>query len=297
MNKWPRLLAKSLFKAILITIVASTLGFVVGSWFIAGQFIVPDNGPVPWPKQFSPAPVDVTFPASDGVGLKAWFLPHLNSTSAIVLLHGISANRYQMLDRALWFHSLGYNVFLYDSRGCGESAPVAHSFGYFETRDLLGAIAWLQTQGITHIACDGFSQGAATVLLASGQLPPSVSAVVDEASYVTLQVSVDDHFRNLTGLPGCYYGALIVPFAEWQLGMNIKDVSPLREIPKLKPPLYLIGGMIDRIAPPDGVRQLYDAATCEKNLWLIEQAGHGDYFSFAGDQYKQRVGDFLKKHL
>jgi hypothetical protein len=31
-------------------------------------------------------------------------------------------------------------------------------------------------------------------------------------------------------------------FAEWKLGMNIEDVSPLREIPKLKAPLYLIGG-------------------------------------------------------
>ncbi len=292
-----RLLARLLRKAIQIIVVATALGFVVGSWLIAGQFIAPDNGPVPWPKQFSPAPVDVTFPASDGIALKAWFLPQPSSTSAIVLLHGISANRYQMLDPVRWFHSLGYNVFLYDSRGCGESAPVFHSFGYFETRDLLGAVAWLQKHGMTHLACDGFSQGAATVLLASGRLPPSVCAVVDEASYVTLQVSVDDHFRNLTGLPSCYDGALIVPFAEWKLGMKVEDVSPLREIPKLKAPLYLIGGTIDNIAPPEGIRRLYDAASCEKNLWLIEQAGHGDYFSFAGDRYKQRIGDFLKKHL
>lgn len=293
MKNWLRYFAAALGMLVLWL----ALGFVIESWIFAGQFIAPDPSNVPWPKQFSFAPEDVTFQASDGASLKAWLLPQANSTRAIVLLHGVSANRYQMLDRARWLHTLGYNVLLYDSRGCGESAAVAHSFGCHETRDLLGAVSWLQSRGMNQIGCVGFSQGAATILLASDQLPPSVRAVVAEASYATLQASVDDHFRNLTGYPSCYFGALIVPFAEWKLGMNIGDVSPLREITKLKVPVYLIGGASDTMAPPEGVRQLYAAALSEKYLWMIEHAGHGDFFSCAEDQYKQRVGDFLRSHL
>lgn len=273
------------------------LGFVAGSWIMANQFIAPDTCPVPWPSQFTMAPRDVAFPASDGTKIKGWFLSQANSNRAVVLLHGVSANRYQMLDQARWLHTLGYNVLLYDSRGCGESAPSAHSFGYYETRDLLGAVNWLQAQGMTQLGCIGVSQGAATILLASAQLPPSVRAVVAEAPYVTLQAAVDDHFRNHTGYPSCYFGALIVPIAEWKLGMNIADVSPLREVPKLKASLYLISGTADTTAPATGVQQLYDAAQCEKYLWLIEHAGHGDYFNYARDQYKQRIADFLKSHL
>jgi alpha-beta hydrolase superfamily lysophospholipase len=293
MNKWLRYFAKGIGLAAL----AALLGFVAGSWIIAGQFIAPDPTRVTWPKQFPTASQDVTFPASDGVRLQGWFLPQANSTSAVVVLHGVSANRYQVLDRARWLSALGYNVLLYDSRGCGESAPAAHSFGWHETRDLLGAVSWLQARGMTHIGCVGFSQGAATILLASGQLPASVRAVVAEGPYVTLQATIDDHFRSMTGHPSCFFGALIVPFAEWKLGMNIADVSPLREIPKLKVPLYLIGGGADTLAPAAGVRQLYDAALCEKYLWVIDGAGHENYFSRVQDQYQQRVGDFLKSHL
>jgi pimeloyl-ACP methyl ester carboxylesterase len=186
---------------------------------------------------------------------------------------------------------------LYDARGCGESDPAELSFGFHETRDLLGSVRWLQMRGMTKIGCIGCSQGAATVLLASGELPASIRAVVAEASYATLRDTVDDHFRSNTGLPSGYFGALAVPMAEWKLGLNMDDVSPLREIAKLKVPIYFIGGTSDVLAPSSGIQKLYAAASTEKSIWLIEWAGHSDFFSYAEDQYKERIGNFLTKYL
>jgi pimeloyl-ACP methyl ester carboxylesterase len=264
---------------------------------VADLLIAPDPSKVEWLANVTYVPEEVSFPATDGINLKGWFLPQANSTRAVLLLHGVSANRLQMLNRVEWLRGLGYNVFLYDARGCGESESAHPSFGYGETHDLLGALQWLQARGMTQIGCIGFSQGAATVLLASGQLPSTVKAVVAEASYDTLQNTVDRRFRMHTGLPSCYWGALVVPFAEWRLGINIDDASPLREIAKLMVPVYLIGGTSDVLAPPSGVRQLYAAAPVERNLWLLPNAGHGDFFYYAEAEYKQRVGDFLRKYL
>ncbi len=275
----------------------AALGFIIASWLLANFLIAPAPSHVTWPAGLAYSPEEVTFPASDGVRLQGWFLAQPHSSKAILLLHGVSANRAQMLDRALWLHDLGYNVFLYDARGFGESSPVHTSFGYLETRDLLGALSWLQSRGMTEIGCVGFSQGAATILLASAQLPPCVRAVVAEASYDTLRDTVDDHFRVHTGLPGAYFGALAIPIAEWELGINLDDASPLREIPRLKAPLYLVGGTSDTLASASGIRKLYAAATCEKTLWLIEWAGHTDFFSYADTEYKKRIGDFLRSHL
>ena len=202
-----------------------------------------------------------------------------------------------MLARAFWLHDLGYNVLLYDARGCGESERTPITFGFHETRDLLGSLRWLQARGMTQVGCIGCSQGAATILLASDSLPPSVRAVVAEASYATLHDTVDDHFRVNTGLPSGYCGALAVPMAEWKLGFRMDAVSPLREIARLKVPVYLIGGTADVLAPPAGTRKLYAAAPAEKSLWMITGAGHGDFFSCAEDEYKKRVGDFLRSHL
>lgn len=289
MRKWLRYFAK--------TLGVFAFCFVVGSWIMAGILIAPAASKVTWPTGLSYSPKDITFPATDGVKLKGWFLPQANSTSAVVLLHGVRANRDSMLARAFWLHDLGYNVLLYDARGCGESDPAVLSFGCYETRDLLGSLRWLQMRGMTKVGCIGCSQGAATVLLASGQLPLSVRAVVAEGSYATLRDTVDDHFRMHTRLPSSYFGALAVPMAEWKLGLNMDDVSPLHEIRKLKAPLFIIGGTSDDLAPPTGTHQLYDAAVCEKNLWMVLWAGHADFFSYAEEEYKQRVGNFLRSHL
>ena len=259
--------------------------------------IAPTPSEVPWPTDQAFSPEEVSFEATDNIELKGWFLPVSHSTRAVILLHGVSANRLQMLPRALWLRGLGYNVFLYDARGCGESAEVHPTFGYRETRDLLGAVRWLQARGMKQLACLGFSQGAATILLASNQLPPMVKVVIAEASYATLQATVDDHFRANTGLPSGYAGCWAVPLAAWKLGFQLEDVSPVREIARLKIPVYLIGGTGDRMAPAAGVQKLYDTAVSEKMLWLIEGAGHGDFFYAPDDAYQKRVGAFLGKHL
>lgn len=284
-------------KKLLGLLVIGIFCFAVASWIMADLLVAPVSSKAVWPAELTLEPKEVSFAATDGVVLKGWFLSQAHSTGTIVLLHGVRANRAQMLDRALWLHSLGYQVLLYDARGCGESSPALRSFGYYETRDLLGALAWLQQQGINDLACVGCSQGAATILLASGGLPPAVKAIVAEAPYATLRNTVDDHFRMHTGLPSAYLGAWIVPLSEWKLGLDVDEVSPLREIAKLKIPMYLIGGTSDVLAPPRGIHELYDADASEKNLWMIDWAGHTDFFAYAEADYKQRIGDFLRKHL
>jgi len=285
------------FRCMLFIVLFAGLSFVVSSLIVTYLLIGSSTSKVTWPISADYSPENVTFPASDGLNLKGWFLPQIDSTKAIVLLHGVRANREQVLSRALWLHSLGYNVLLYDARGCGESTPALHSFGHYETRDLIGALNWLQDRGMPRIGCLGCSQGAATILLASGQLPPSVHAVVAEASYATLQNTIDDHFRAYTALPGSFFGMLVVPFSEVKLGLKVAEVSPLHEISKLQAPLFILGGTSDKIAPPAGTYELYEAATCDKSLWMIEGARHVDLLSYTEAEYKRRVGNFLQKHL
>lgn len=150
---------------------------------------------------------------------------------------------------------------------------------------------------MTSIGCLGLSQGAATILMAAAELPSTVHAVVAEEPYDTLQDAVDDHFRSWTGLPSGYWGVLVVPIAEWKLGFTLAQASPLREISRLKAPVLLIGGMRDKMAPPADLKRLYDAVTAQRELWMIEGAGHVDFEARLGDVYRQRVGGFLARNL
>src|SRR5580698_7382928 len=77
----------------------------------------------------------VDFDGVEGARLRGWFLPADRPRAVVVLMHGVRANRLQMLDRARFLHRAGYAVLLYDSRAHGESTGRAITFGYLESRD------------------------------------------------------------------------------------------------------------------------------------------------------------------
>ncbi|RMI14636.1 MAG: alpha/beta hydrolase, partial [Calditrichaeota bacterium] len=43
--------------------------------------------------------------------------------------------------------------------------------------------------------------------------------------------------------------------------------------------------------------RLYGAAPSPKRLWLVEGADHEDLYAFAPEEYRRRVGEFIKTYL
>jgi dienelactone hydrolase len=132
---------------------------------------------------------EAQFKAQDGVGLKGWFIPAGSDSSrkgaAIILVHGwlwnrlgepaedalskiIGATPVDLLRLAFSLHQEGYHVFMFDLRNHGESmsaSPV--TFGWQESNDLLGALAYLNSRSdvdAERIGVIGFSMGANTLL-------------------------------------------------------------------------------------------------------------------------------------
>ena len=85
-----------------------------------------------------------------------------------------------MVDRVPLFRDAGFEGLLYDARASGESGGDKRSFGYYEAADLRVASAYLRARGIRQIVCFGWSQGAATILMAAADLD-DVRALILEA--------------------------------------------------------------------------------------------------------------------
>jgi fermentation-respiration switch protein FrsA (DUF1100 family) len=227
------------------------------------------------------------------LSLSGWYSPPRAGFATVVLLHGYRGDRIIMLPRALWLHSLGFGVLLYDARGCGESEGQLRSVGYYETADLMGALAFLKAKGNGPLEAIGVSQGGATILLASEHLPTAVRGVVCESVYDELSLAVDRRYRSRFGIPGWLGGALMVPIAEHRLGLKLADVRPVEHVGQLACPLLMLAGDRDDRTWPQDTRRLYAAAREPKQLWLVPGATHEDLFAFAGQAYKDRVLAFL----
>ncbi len=272
----------------------AVLSFVLVSAIFAWKFTGPARRPLgAVPEKFLTSFEAVHFPAKDGVSLAGWFVPCVGARQAIVLLHGFGSTRTQMLARAQFLHAQGYAALLYDARGHGESGGELVSFGWQERHDLLTALNWLRVRGFTEFGLIGASQGGATIALAAAELR-GVRWVVLESVYPTLRNAIDRRFRRTVYVPGWLAGSLMIPFAEWRLGLDSSLINPRDSIAKLTCPVFVLSGERDTQTTPADARQLFDRAREPKSWWLVPNAAHVDLYGFAKNDYEPHVLKFIR---
>jgi pimeloyl-ACP methyl ester carboxylesterase len=93
----------------------------------------------------------------------------------IVLLHGLSATRRNVVQGSRHLIKRGYRVIAYDARGHGASSP-AEGYEYADLVEDLGAV--LAHLGIERTALVGSSMGAATAMAFALEHPERVAALV-----------------------------------------------------------------------------------------------------------------------
>jgi pimeloyl-ACP methyl ester carboxylesterase len=79
------------------------------------------------------------FPDTTGVQREGWFFPGLRGAPPIVVCHGYSAQRADVLTLVTALQEHGFNVFLFDFSGHG-GAPGITTLGYRETAELRSAV-------------------------------------------------------------------------------------------------------------------------------------------------------------
>src|SRR3954463_12050310 len=120
--------------------------------FVAARLSAPDRQPA----ERTPADVgleyrEVKFQSRDGVPLVAWWVPPSDggTSRATILVHGWGGDKSDphVIETAPIYARAGYGVLLLDLRGHGGSGGERRTLGYQETRDVLGALDWLEGEG------------------------------------------------------------------------------------------------------------------------------------------------------
>jgi pimeloyl-ACP methyl ester carboxylesterase len=279
-----------------LLIVATVLTVVFTGWsaYVAYDLTTPPRRPVgPVPPDF-PFPVEsVRFPAQDGVPLAGWYLPCPEATHAVVLLHGSRRNRLTMVPHARLLRAHGYAVLLYDARGHGESGDAPCSFGWHETKDLLGAMDYLRGRGFKEFGLLGLSQGGITIALAADRLR-NLAWVVLECTPADARDVFDHDTRRSFGVPGWLANVLVFPFIEWRLGVRLRDYAPRDAVTNLHCPIFIIAGGADARVFPEEARQVFEQANEPKAFWLIPGAPHTNFSLYpTKGEYEKRLLAFI----
>ncbi len=282
----------------LAAIALAAVGLVMGvSWRQADAFLHPRRQlPAETPADRGLAYRDVAFSASDGLTLRGWYLPTQNG-AAIIVGHGYGA--YRRLDQAELLARHGYGVLTFDWRAHGESDGDLCSLGYYEVRDVEGALAWLQQQPDVdpqRIGLLGESMGAVAAIRAAAQMP-EIRAVIVVSPYPTIEEGIKNVWRG-TGLPEFPFVPLQVLFGRWQTGLDLDDLRPLDDVAAISPrPILILAGGQDPITGPDAGPRYYAAAGEPKELWFEPDLGHLDFLQVYPAEYERRVVGFFDTAL
>jgi uncharacterized protein len=280
-------------------LVISALGILVtccvGLWIAGSSLSAPAH------QSVGDLPSDLTgrsvqFPSSSGARIHGWFIPGKKGAGAIVLMHGVRANRMSMLDRSRFLSHAGYSVLLFDFQAHGESTGQYITFGYLESKDAQAAVSFLRANTNSEkIGVVGVSMGGAATLLASPQL--EVSAAVLEMVYPSIDQAISN---RLTMRLGGWAGAF-APLLAWQLkprlGIDAQSLRPIDHVAKVSIPKLFIVGAADRHTTLEESREMFAAASEPKELWVVDGAAHVDLYAVAKRDYQRRVLDFFARHL
>jgi fermentation-respiration switch protein FrsA (DUF1100 family) len=259
---------------ILILLAYWVLGTVL--FFMQPVFIFSPNRFVPFTPAELGLPYErVTLRTSDKVLLSAWFVPAHGAENTILFCHGKGGNVSYYLDSVNIFNELGFNVFIFDYRGFGNSHGKPSEQGTY--LDAQAAYDWLiNHKDLNHddIIIFGRSLG--------GSIAAHLASKVKAKGLV-----VESCFTSFPDIGvKCYPYMPVRLFAryEFKTGEYLK---------KVKYPVLIIHSRNDETVPFEFGLRLYEDYANEPKDFLEIYGCHNDGFLYSGEVYRQGLADWV----
>jgi len=228
----------------------------------------------------------VTLTTFEGLALTGWWHPPQNG-AVILLVGGLGASRDTMLPEARLLAEAGYGALTLDSRAC---AGTSGTLGVDETNELDTMLGYAQRQpGVEWIGALGFSVGGVTVLRAAAA-NPKLKAVIALGNYANLHDEII-YTPSVFLSPQWQAQRLVLLAYRLRTGLPPRAVSPIDDLPRIAPrPVLLVHGEreLNRTRGQD------QASACPSaELWVVPNAGHGQYRALHPEEYTRRIRSFF----
>jgi dipeptidyl aminopeptidase/acylaminoacyl peptidase len=234
---------------------------------------------------------DVQVPTTDGLALKAWFMPAGDTPApGIVLIHGWESARDRTLPHAKFLHAAGFHTLAIDVRGHGGNGPetLPISVGEFAADALAGARWMAARPEVTRVGVLGHSMGAAGVLVAAAR-EPAISAVAAVSTPADPYRLTRQTFRLAElPIPGLIAWPLAWLTARVYLrprGHTIAGTSAARAVRVIAAPVLLVHGDDDHVVPVSHLARLAAIRRAsragETHTLVVHEGHHSWLYEFA----------------
>lgn len=243
-------------------------------------------------------PMETVFIQShDGLKLAAHYLD-AHSKKTLILLHGYRSCAYRDFSCvAEYYRSLGFNLLFVDQRAHGESEGKYICFGVLERLDCVRWAEYIDRRVGGEIFLDGISMGASTVLMAAGErLPASVRGMIADCGFTSPAAIMKKVMTTDLHIPSWPLFPLVSTLIRLRAGFDVESHSTVQAMKRNRLPVLFLHGTADRFVPCDMTEEAYAACLSEKELILVEGAGHGTSYLVDEARCRNALECFLSKY-
>lgn len=227
---------------------------------------------------------------------------NVHSKKTAVLFHGYTGcGLNDCATMAESFLERGFNALVVDQRSHGKSEGRYIGFGILDRFD---AIKWidyaLERFGEdSDIVLYGVSMGASTVLMTSGldELPKNVKAIIADCAFTSPYDVFTHIIKRDYHLPPKPILAINERICRAKAGYGFQDCTTIQAVKRGACPTLFIHGKEDKFVPTVMSKQNFEACTGEKELLLVDNAGHAASLYENKPLYEKTVSEFLAKYL
>lgn len=230
-------------------------------------FYHPDNKVYATPKKDGYVFEEVVFSSKDKTELSGWFIPAKGKALGTVIhFHGNAQNMSAHYTYVSWLPASGFNLFVFDYRGYGQSKGKLSRKGVYE--DSVAAVEYIKARtdiDQSKIILFGQSLGGANAIAVAGEKQfEGIVGVVSESAFSTYKSVATEH------------AGIYKPLAPLFIG---NQFSPKKSVGKISPtPLLIIHSTHDSVVSYKHAGKLFKAAKEPKLLWTIQDGQHIDAF-------------------
>ena len=217
-----------------------------------------------------------------------------------LVLHGYTGWKEEMYPFAYWYHEEGYHVVVPDLRCQGESEGDFIGMGWTDHYDCNLWIDYiLQQDPEARIVLHGQSMGAATALMMTGEnnVSEHIAAVISDCAYTDAYSMFGEKIKEWFYLPAFPLVDSACVVLKLRGGYNLKDASAINAVQKSSTPTLFIHGDKDAMIPVQMTKDLYEAASCPKEILIVEGAGHAQAQDKDPGTYYETIKAFLEENI
>lgn len=229
-----------------------------------------------------------------GLKLEAWWIPASKPIGTVILFHGYGGCKDGTLLEAGYFRQLGYNTFLIDFRGNGNSDGYTCTVGFNEAEDVRLAYDYVQQKKEKHIILWGMSMGAAAILRAVTVYELQPDKVILECSFATLTDAVKARMRAVH-VPGTPFSQILTFWGGLEHGFWGPGYKPEAYARQIKMPALICWGSHDFRVHRQETDLIYQhLASKKKQLVVFNESAHQSFCRKEPAKWKSVVKEFLQ---